>query len=114
MTPHAGGSDAGADLPERGDDGHLLDPASWSEDVARALAALDGVTLDDRRWWLIRFVRDHYLRYGTPPLMRMAVAALRDSGVEDASSRSLYRLFPDGPIRLACRYAGLPAPESCI
>jgi len=101
-------------LPELGPDGHLLDPSAWSEAVALALAERDGVELDAERWWLIRFVREHYLRYGNPPLMRMAVSALREAGDEDASSRTLYRLFPDGPIRVACRYAGVPAPESCI
>jgi tRNA 2-thiouridine synthesizing protein E len=47
--------------------------------------------------------------------MRVVVRAMRDEGVvDDASSRTLYRLFPDGPIRAACRYAGVPPPESCI
>jgi len=110
----APGSDDGFELPETGPDGHLLDPDGWSEDVARELAARDGVELGELHWWLIRFVRGHFQRYGNPPLMRMAVAALREAGVEDASSRTLYRLFPDGPIRLACRYAGLPAPDACL
>jgi tRNA 2-thiouridine synthesizing protein E len=96
-------------------EGHLRDPDAWSEAVAEALAARDGVELDATRWWLVRFVRRHWETYGMPPLMRVAVRAMRDEGVvEDASSRTLYRLFPDGPIRQACRYAGLPPPESCI
>lgn len=98
-----------------GDDGHLLDPDDWSEDWARSQADADGIELDARCWWVIRFVRQHYLDYGTPPLMRVLVQAMRtDAGIEDASSRTLYRLFPDGPIRSACRYAGLPRPEACI
>lgn len=96
-------------------DGHLLDPDDWSESVAEGLARLDGVTLCDLRWWLIRFVRAHHDAYGMPPLMRVVVKAMRqDAGLEDASSRTLYRLFPEGPIREACRYGGLPRPESCI
>ena len=35
-------------------------------------------------------------------------------GPDKGSSRYLYRLFPDGPARQACRYAGLPKPVSCI
>ena|SRR6056297_129002 len=96
-------------------DGHLVDPDDWSEPVAEEMARLDGLELCDLRWWLIRFVRAHYGAYGMPPLMRVAVKAMRrDVGPEDASSRTLYRLFPDGPIREACRYGGLPKPESCI
>lgn len=97
------------------DNGHLDDPGDWSEPVALALAAADGIELGPDHWWLIRFVRDYHERYGMPPLMRIAVAELaRQRGSGEASSRSLYRLFPDGPIRQACKYAGLPAPDSCI
>ncbi|MFN2333806.1 MAG: TusE/DsrC/DsvC family sulfur relay protein [Wenzhouxiangellaceae bacterium] len=96
-------------------DGHLLDRHRWSEPLAEALARRDQVRLDQRHWWLIRFVQTHFDAYGTPPLMRMTVQAMRhETDCANASSRTLYRLFPDGPIRLACRYAGLPKPESCI
>ena len=105
---------AGRDIA-LGPDGHLMVPEDWSEAAAEEMARRDGVELCALRWWLIRFVRSHYREYGMPPLMRMAVKAMRrDAGVQDASSRTLYRLFPDGPIREACRYGGLPRPESCI
>lgn len=95
--------------------GHLLDPADWSPEVARALAAQDGQNLTAPHWWLIEFVRDHHQRYDTPPLMRVAVVALREKlGDPAASSRDLYQLFPDHPIRQACRYGGLPRPDWCI
>lgn len=96
-------------------DGHLADAADWSPGVAAALARADGLELDEARWWLIGFVRDHFRRYGMPPLMRMVVIGLR-LWRDDPSlgSRDLYHIFPDGPIRLACKYGGLPAPESCI
>ncbi|MDX1626737.1 MAG: TusE/DsrC/DsvC family sulfur relay protein [Wenzhouxiangellaceae bacterium] len=96
-------------------DGHLVDPEDWNEALAEAMAHSDGVELDALRWWLIRFVRDHHRRYGTPPLMRIVVRSMREqTACRDASSRTLYRLFPDGPIREACRYGGLPRPDSCI
>lgn len=101
--------------PRRDADGHLADPADWTRQWAARTARREGAELDDRHWWLIEFVREHYSTYGTPPLMRVAVRAMREAGVvEAASSRTLYQLFPDGPIRQACRYAGVPAPESCI
>jgi len=96
-------------------DGHLAEAGTWSSAVAVALAARDGVELGDLHWWLIEFTRRHYREYGMPPLMRVVVRAMREqAGIDDASSRTLYRLFPDGPIREACRYGGLPRPESCI
>lgn len=94
-------------------DGFLVDPAHWSRDLATALAERDGVVLSDDHWWLIEFVREHWQSYGNPPLMRIAVAAWRERGGPDGS-RGLYRLFPDGPVRLACKYGGLPKPDWCI
>ena len=105
----------GDKLSELGPDGHLVDANEWSVAVAEEMAARDGVELDDLRWWLIRFVRQHYIEYGTPPLFRVVIQAMRCEGVvENPSSRVLYRLFPQGPIREACRFGGLPRPESCI
>ncbi len=94
-------------------DGFLSDPSCWQPAVAETLAERDGIALGDDHWWLIDFVRDYYRRYGNPPLMRVVVAALRERKGE-ASSRDLYRLFPDGPVRLACKYGGLPKPDWCI
>ena len=96
-------------------DGHLVDADAWTPEIAAAMADADGRTLGPLHWWLIEFVREHQQRYGMRPLMRVVIAALRARGdVDEASSRTLYRLFPEGPIREACRYGGLPKPESCI
>jgi tRNA 2-thiouridine synthesizing protein E len=96
------------------DEGFLLDARQWSPEVAAALADRDGVGLGEEHWWLIEFVRDHQARYGNPPLMRVAVAEYRKRHPEERGSRGLYRLFPDGPIRLACKYGGLAKPDWCI
>lgn len=95
-------------------DGHLRDPEQWTPALARRLAADDGVELDQDHWWLIDVVRRYHQQYGNPPLMRTLVAALRAERGEEFGSRDLYRLFPDGPVRLACKYAGLPKPDWCI
>lgn len=96
-------------------DGHLAAAREWRPAVARAMAELDGQELGPDHWWLIEFVRDHHHTYGTPPLMRVVVAALRRQK-DDVSltSRELYRLFADNPVRQACRYGGLSKPDWCI
>lgn len=94
--------------------GHLLESEEWTPELARWLAARDGIELDDDHWWLIHFVREYHLRYGNPPLMRTVIAALKEVRPDAAGSRFLYRLFPDGPIRLACKYAGFPPPDWCL
>lgn len=102
-------------VPPRLDEhGHLQVAEDWSPELARWLAVRDGIELDEDHWWLIEFVREYHLRYGNPPLMRTVIAALKQSRPDAADSRFLYRLFPDGPIRLACKYAGLPPPDWCL
>lgn len=95
-------------------EGFLIDSGQWFPEVAEALAERDGLRLGADHWWLIEFVRDHHARYGNPPLMRVVVSEHRKRHAESRGSRDLYRLFPDGPVREACRYGGLPKPEWCI
>lgn len=97
------------------EEGHLVDPDQWSPDVARVLAERDGIELSAEHWWLIEFVRTYHNTYDTPPLMRVVVAAMREERSEPSiSSRDLYRLFSDNPVRQACRYGGLKKPDWCI
>ncbi len=101
-------------LPPRDGDGHLLDAAQWTRDIGLRLAAEDGVVLEPAHWWLIEFVRAYHQRYGNPPLMRTVVKALRAEHDAGAGSRDLYRLFPEHPVRMACKYGGLAKPDWCI
>lgn len=95
--------------------GYLLDRADWSPELARAMAAADGIELGPAHWEVIDFLRDYHDQYGMTPPMRLLVKVLAlRLGAAKAESRHLYRLFPDGPARQACRYAGLPRPASCI
>ncbi|MCC5863497.1 MAG: TusE/DsrC/DsvC family sulfur relay protein [Wenzhouxiangella sp.] len=95
--------------------GHLQDADSWQPAIGMELARRDGLELDDRQWWLIHFVRDYHGHYGNPPLMRVLVRAMREQFADQAlGSRDLYRLFPDNPVRQACKYGGLPVPDWCI
>lgn len=96
------------------DEGFLTDARQWFREVAGVLAERDGVRLGEDHWWLIEFVRDYHARYGNPPLMRVVVAEYRKRHPEARGSRELYRLFPEGPVREACRYGGLPKPDWCI
>ncbi len=93
--------------------GYLQRSDDWSEALAEHLAMLDGLPLGVDHWRVLHYLRDHHLRHAQPPRMRILVAAMAP-WLGDGGSRTLYRLFPEGPIRQACRYAGLPRPERCI
>jgi len=101
-------------VPKLDEHGHLFDPQEWTPAVARWLAARDGIQLDADQWWLIEYVREYHLTYGNPPLMRSLVKALTETRPDVSGSRYLYRLFPEGPVRLACKYGGLPHPDWCL
>jgi len=95
--------------------GHLLHAEQWSEALAQALAARDNIDLTAAHWQLLHFVRSYHDDYGIAPGMRLLVTAVRKRlSPELASSRYLYRLFPDSPARQLSCYAGLPIPVSCI
>jgi tRNA 2-thiouridine synthesizing protein E len=98
-----------------GDDGYLVDWRDWTPELARALAAGDGLELTARHWQVIEVLREFYAEFEISPPMRSLLRLLRaKTGDPKLDSRALYRLFPQGPARQACRYAGLPRPASCV
>lgn len=95
--------------------GYLLNGRDWSPAAAEAMARADGLTLSDDHWFVLRLFREYFERYEIEPPMRALVRLTREGlGEEKGTSRYLYRLFPDGPVTQACRYAGLPRPVSCV
>jgi tRNA 2-thiouridine synthesizing protein E len=95
--------------------GHLSRREDWSREVAVAMAAVDGLELGAGHWLVMDIMAAHYQAFGVETPMRLLVRKLRERGAPDlASSRALYRMFPEGPVRQGSRYAGLPIPVSCI
>jgi dissimilatory sulfite reductase related protein len=89
-------------------EGFLQKPEQWDEDVAGAIAADAGVSLTDRAWQVVRFMRQRYLDTGTAPTIRTLG---KESGVP---IKELYQLFPKGPAKLAAKIGGIPKPHGCI
>jgi TusE/DsrC/DsvC family sulfur relay protein len=94
---------------ELNDDGFLLEPRLWSDLVAAALAAGDGVAeLTPKHWKVVRYIRAHYLEFDVPPLVRKLC---RQTGFQ---LKEIYELFPSGPAKGACKVAGLPNAKGCV
>lgn len=99
-------------LDERG---YLVHADDWNERLAAHLAARDGIELGEEHWAVLHFLRRYQAEFRMAPGMRLLLKALAaELGPEWGASRRLYRLFPEGPAKQACRYAGLPRPVSCI
>lgn len=94
--------------------GHLQNAADWSPEVADIFAQKDGLILTEKHLEIIMAVRDIYQETGDTPPMRLLIKVLRLRLHDDIDSRHLYRLFPDGPVRYASKYAGLPKPKHCM
>ena len=96
-------------------EGYLRNLDDWSEEVAEQMARADGVELGDNHWEVIRFLQEYYQEYAIAPAIRILTRAMaRKFGREKGNTRYLYQLFPDGPAKQACRYAGLPKPTGCV
>ena len=94
--------------------GFLKQRLSWSPELAVYMAKLDGVDLSEEHWEVINYFRDYYDDYNIPPPMRMVMRVFKKAfGEENANSRYLLQLFPEGATKAASKFAGLPKPKNC-
>lgn len=94
--------------------GFLKNRLNWSRELAAHIAAQDGITLGAEHWLIIDYFREYYEDYNVPPPMKMVVRIFKKQvGEDNANSRYLHQLFPEGPTKTASKYAGLPKPKNC-
>lgn len=95
--------------------GFLVNQADWNENVAERLATLNNIELTDEHWEIILFIRRYYQHYKHLPNTRVFIKAIaKELGEAKGNSRYLHNLFPDGPLKYACKLAGLPKPPTCL
>ena len=94
--------------------GFLKHRLTWTADLGVYMASLDGVTLTQEHWEIIHYFREYYEDYNIPPPMRMVMRVFKKAfGDENANSRYLLQLFPEGATKAASKFAGLPKPKNC-
>lgn len=89
-------------------DGFMTDSGQWSREIAEGIAAEVGITLTDRHWVVLDFVRKDAGDQGEPPGVR------RITKLTDISMKEMYQLFPKGPGILASKLAGYGKPQGCV
>jgi TusE/DsrC/DsvC family sulfur relay protein len=100
---------------ETDEEGYLENRSDWNEDVAKEMARLDSCELDENHWEVINFLREYYEEYQIAPAVRVLTKAIgKKLGADKGNSKYLYELFPYGPAKQACKYAGLPKPTGCV
>jgi tRNA 2-thiouridine synthesizing protein E len=91
--------------------GYLVNIDDWNEDVAKAIAAQEGISeLTARHWDLVNYLRDEYVNNaGSQPNMRNIVKAMQAKwGDKTVEAKTLYELFPLNPDKQGSKVAGLP------
>jgi TusE/DsrC/DsvC family sulfur relay protein len=91
------------------EEGFLQEPELWNDDVAKLFATAEGVTqMTEEHWAVVHMIRQYYMEHGNAPMVRLLC---QKTGL---NLKTIYKLFPSGPAKGACKVAGLPKPEGCV
>ncbi len=100
---------------ETDEEGYLVNISEWSVQLAEVMASEDSCKLSENHWEVLNFLREYYAQYQIAPAVRVLVKAIgKRLGKDKGNSKYLYELFPYGPAKQACKYAGLPKPTGCV
>ncbi|MFP5505496.1 MAG: TusE/DsrC/DsvC family sulfur relay protein [Gammaproteobacteria bacterium] len=89
-------------------EGFLVNRDDWSEEVARELASVDEMEITDEIMNYILEARRMYDEDGVVPPIRKFAKAM------NVDSKHLYDVFKKGPMKLICKWGGLPKPTGCV
>ncbi|HRZ76220.1 MAG TPA: TusE/DsrC/DsvC family sulfur relay protein [Bacteroidales bacterium] len=92
---------------EINEEGYLVNASEWTPDVAKEIAAEEGIELTDLHFRVLDFIRD---KAGSG--VALTIRSIGNSGIIDI--KQFYQLFPGGPLKKASRIAGIKKPSSCV
>lgn len=94
-------------------EGYLLDPEDWNESVATNLAANEELVLTDEYWQIFKFMREYWMDKKVAPDVRHVLGFLAESNSYDKkiAKTELFKLFPYGYVKQACKIAGMRRPR---
>lgn len=94
------------------EEGYLVDPASWDEQVAQQLSREEQLSLSTEHWQIIDFMRRYYESHQVAPDTRFTVRFMAQTLEYGKQARNrLFRLFPYGYVKQACKIAGMKRPR---
>jgi len=89
--------------------GFLANLDEWNEQVANIIAEEESITLTDRHWDVINYLRDEFSNNKeNQPNTRTMVKDLGKLWGEKIDTKALFELFPGNPSKQAGRIAGIP------
>jgi tRNA 2-thiouridine synthesizing protein E len=91
------------------ENGHLEDANDWNEDVAKAIAANEGIEMTQDHWDVVNYLRDeHFNNGGNEPNERTILKDMGKKWGKKVSSKDMYMMFPQMPSKQGRKIAGLP------
>jgi len=99
-----------ASIPTVDDEGYLIEPQDWNEEVAMQLALQENIQLTEDHWDAIRFMRDYYADHQIAPDVRHVTKHLAKRMGPD-SPNAVFEMFPYGYVKQACKIAGMKRPR---
>jgi tRNA 2-thiouridine synthesizing protein E len=79
----------------------------------RQTASDEGVELTDDHWSVIRGLQEYFAKHEFHKA-RQLTDALNEMYHAKGGMKSLYRLFPKGPVAQGCRLAGITPPAGSV
>jgi tRNA 2-thiouridine synthesizing protein E len=91
------------------EDGFIQEPEKWDKAVAEDIAKTeDAYPMSEDHWKVVNYLRNYFLEFEIAPPIRMVT---KQTGFD---LKTIYKLFPGGPAKGACKVAGLPKPTGCV
>jgi tRNA 2-thiouridine synthesizing protein E len=105
--------DAGQIRVRIDEQGFLVDPDDWNEEVAQTMAGRLGIVLTEAHWAVLRFMRAFLAEHGVAADARFVFRFLDPQSSDGASGRArFFELFPYGYVGQACKIAGMRQPRA--
>lgn len=96
---------------DKDNEGFLLDSSDWSLEIAQQIADHENIQMSKDHWEVVKFVREYFEVNQSVPEFRKALKTLKETlGLEKATRKYVYSLFPYGYGQQACKIAGMRKP----
>ncbi|HOS48244.1 MAG TPA: TusE/DsrC/DsvC family sulfur relay protein [Bacteroidia bacterium] len=89
------------------EEGYLLDFNQWDQSIGEAIAKENNVDMTPRHWEVVKYLQGEH-KNNVP----LSIRKIGKSNVIDI--KEFYALFPQGPLKISTKIAGIPKPASCL
>ncbi|OYU95898.1 MAG: sulfur relay protein DsrC [Bacteroidetes bacterium B1(2017)] len=89
------------------EEGYLTDFNQWDKTIGEEIAKEYNIELKPRHWEVISYLQQEHKNQTA-----LSIRKIGKSNVVDI--KEFYELFPQGPLKISTKIAGIPKPASCL